>query len=779
MFMIHANALSRLFLISSLAATAACQSSASHDADDPAQARWQALLRDEPLAHVPPGADASARASDRARAIPPGVDPLAAWNFDDCSPAGNELSDATAHGATAFRATGVTCGDGIQGSPAVSIAAPDDIIYVPDRASFALGSGATVAGWFRPASLDGTATLFRKRDGDSSSLALVLDGGKFELVVNLGDDRAIGVASPTAARVGAFQHVAATYDGQAARLYIDGAEVAHADATGAIATGHGPVLIGNDGSQRRFSGAIDSALFAGHAIGGSDVLALNCLAEPPALQATPAQPSTHAGDPATVDLAITNRNSAACAPAAFSVQTVAADSALATQPPLLGSVNSAPIASGDTGHVTLTATPGAAAAAGGSLSFEVAVADPSTQLVERAAVVIAVDCRVDTPRELMITSLSVVDDPVRTSFDPASGDPRNGAWTFKHLMENMAATPADAPAMVEALFGSFTTDQTINGFTIASRPFMQSEILSGWPRTPDGALDLARAPLRLQAIVNRFDLRNLDNGDAGEGRFVFAFVDQVSQFPLQAMLILEYKLPAATEQELVSWAQGFHALGALPFGDGYNAALQALTERFAGRNARPGHPNGSAINAVRTNEIAFGGPWQLREFGLSAASGRLEPVPVALTPDLGFNNTPALASYINDNQAAIIAETHTLPTQLGGQPFQGGTAINNLATWRAPGVDPEARFHFAINTCNGCHSQETGSGFLQISPRFSSSEATLSPFLTGTTVNDPVTGQPRTLNDLARRNAGLASVVCPAPHALPHANLRRGIQRVH
>jgi hypothetical protein len=240
--MIQAYAPSRLFLICSLAAIAACQSSASHDTDDPAQARWQALLRDEPLAHVPPGAEAAARADDRASAIPPGVDPLAAWNFDDCSPAGNALSDATAHGATAFRAAGVTCGEGIQGSPAVSIAAADDIVYVPDRAGFALGGGATVAGWFRPASLDGTATLFRKRDGDTSSLALVLDGGSFELVVDLGSGRAIGVASPTAARIGAFQHVAATYDGQAARLYIDGAEVAHADATGAYPCRNRPVL---------------------------------------------------------------------------------------------------------------------------------------------------------------------------------------------------------------------------------------------------------------------------------------------------------------------------------------------------------------------------------------------------------------------------------------------------------------------------------------------------------------------------------------------------------
>jgi hypothetical protein len=31
--------------------------------------------------------------------------------------------------------------------------------------------------------------------------------------------------------------------------------------------------------------------------------------------------------------------------------------------------------------------------------------------------------------------------------------------------------------------------------------------------------------------------------------------------PLQATIILEYKLPAATDQDVLGWAQAFHALG--------------------------------------------------------------------------------------------------------------------------------------------------------------------------------------------------------------------------
>src|SRR5262249_14994359 len=200
-------------------------------------------------------------------------------------------------------------------------------------------------------------------------------------------------------------------------------------------------------------------------------------------------------------------------------------------------------------------------------------------------------------------------------------------------------------------------------------------------------------------------------------------------FPLQATLILEYKLPAATDQDVQDWASSFHALGALQFGESYNAALQAITERFAGRNARPDAPNGSAISAVRSNEIDFGsnGVWQMRAFALSATSGRLEPVPLVLTADRSFNNTSTLASYINANQDVIISEKHTVPALFNGQPFQAGAVFNDLSTWFAPGVNSDARFHFALNTCNGCHSSsETGTFFTQIQPRFSGSEATLS-----------------------------------------------------
>ena len=167
------------------------------------------------------------------------------------------------------------CSDGVQGQ-GVAIAATEDIVYVPDQPTFTFESGVTVAGWFKPTTINGTRTLIRKRDKDTSSFALVLNGGKFQFVASFGNGRAASVTAPSKASAGVFQHVAATYDGSTLRLYVDGIEVSSFDVAGAIPLGAGPLLIGNDGSERRFNGTVDTHAFATHALTADEVLQLTC-----------------------------------------------------------------------------------------------------------------------------------------------------------------------------------------------------------------------------------------------------------------------------------------------------------------------------------------------------------------------------------------------------------------------------------------------------------------------------------------------------------------------
>ena len=367
---------------------------------------------------------------------------------------------------------------------------------------------------------------------------------------------------------------------------------------------------------------------------------------------------------------------------------------------------------------------------------------------------------VNTGKELMIRSLAIVEDPVRTKWTGSLSNPNDGAWHFGRLMTNMAGSQ-DPPTFVLKFLQRWAADRTVNGQVVAARPAIQ-QIINAWPKRADGKLDLTKSPMRLLAIVNRIDLRgDLNDGLGGEGRFVFGVLAPDGG-PLSFTVILEYQLLAWTPEELKSWANEWHALGALTqTTEEYKVQLQKVTDRFTKKNADPFRPNGSAISQVRTNEVHLSFPWELREFRLSASTGQLAQVTVARTPRDGLNGTTVLRDFINQNESAILAGTHGVPLSFAGQPFRGGASENNIDFWNAPGIrSARARHLFSLNTCDGCHGAETNTAFLQINPRAKGQVSSLSGFLTGVTVLDPVNGQSRTFNDLGRRNTDFKNLLC-------------------
>jgi len=184
-----------------------------------------------------------------------------------------------------------------------------------------------------------------------------------------------------------------------------------------------------------------------------------------------------------------------------------------------------------------------------------------------------VSCSVDIKpaQELMIRSLAVVNDPVRTVWSGANRPgSANGAWHFGRLMDSMAEGN-DAAGFVRSWLGQWETDQQVNGFTVPSRTAIRELVIDPWPKRRDGQLDLTRAPMRLLAIVNRVDLGD-GNGRCGEGRFVFGVLGP-SREALSFTVILEYGLPGSTPSECLQWAIDWHALGALRLGSArYNTA---------------------------------------------------------------------------------------------------------------------------------------------------------------------------------------------------------------
>ncbi len=395
---------------------------------------------------------------------------------------------------------------------------------------------------------------------------------------------------------------------------------------------------------------------------------------------------------------------------------------------------------------------------------------------------------------LMVTAVPVVEDPSRT-FDPCTGaGTPGGPWTFAHLMTEMATGSGLTPEDFTLLWlNTWLLPQAANGFIVndpARGMQLQNQVIDPWIAASGGTPDIRRFPARLLAIVNRPDLANASGygapGSGGEGRFVFGLLDPSGCSSLPFTVIFEYGIDVKGCTGLKAWHQQWKDLDLHPVGGAaYNAALEAITRQFTDHGADPTQlPNQNALSQLRTNEIALGVPWELREFTLqgpgSSAPGELGLVTVKQTPDLGLNNTPTLSAYIAGDSAAILANQHVIPTRFPTllDPFLGAVAPTPNAGffWEAPGVlampsGVDLRHKVSLATCSGCHAGETRTRFTHIGDsgtRTPGTPASLSGFLTGMSMPDPGDATvTRNFNDLAFRQQALADVLNRSCFRLP------------
>jgi len=308
--------------------------------------------------------------------------------------------------------------------------------------------------------------------------------------------------------------------------------------------------------------------------------------------------------------------------------------------------------------------------------------------------------------------------------------------------------------------------------------------------TLSGPLNLNIAPFRLLAIVNRFDL-GLSAGGAplygstsgapsnpGELRFVFGVVQpnpwgaggsDATCGKKLFTTIFEYGVPGDGCMAAVSWAKKWTELEAMPgFTSAYVSQLESMTEGVVTHGAVPGKGNGNAINQIRTNEIALAAPWELREFHLAdenlatdsdvPSNGVLRPHTVAQTPDDGIFPatipTPTIDAFVAGPVTTGVAlpvsnpdhcqASYTVPAAFAGVPFRGGNALIGPGHWEADSVTASsparnvcARHQFSLNTCGGCHHDDTGTNSSFTSTNFTHVDPTsaipvkLSSFLTG------------------------------------------------
>jgi hypothetical protein len=439
-------------------------------------------------------------------------------------------------------------------------------------------------------------------------------------------------------------------------------------------------------------------------------------------------------------------------------------------------------------------------------------------------------------QSLFITSPQVVLDPTRT-WDPCTGaGTQGGVWTFAHLMREMANGSGKTPEdFVKDWLSLWLNTYTVNGDAVAARIQMFNQVIQPWATASGvvatlvtdpitgvrsvnltGPLKLNIAPYRLLAIVNRIDLGTTTAGGggtygsvtgspvtAGELRFIFGVVqpnpwgggNDATCGKKLFTTIFEYGVPRTGCAAVVNWAQQWSSLQLFSgFTPAYLAQLQGMTESVVLHGKAPTKGNQNAIDQIRTNEIALGGQWELREFTLTneqpaanidpPASGELRTHTVAQTPDdalfspVGANAT--INNFVNGPVTAGLKlpvvlpnqcdSSYTVPFSFGGVAMRGGHALvappdfwlANAAPATPNGIC--ARHQLSLNTCQGCHHNDSGTNGLGGSTNFthvtplSTIPVTLSKFLTGGgpgltfNVNDTQFGAPAwPFADLNRR----------------------------
>ncbi len=384
---------------------------------------------------------------------------------------------------------------------------------------------------------------------------------------------------------------------------------------------------------------------------------------------------------------------------------------------------------------------------------------------------------------LLITDTRVVEDPERT-YNPCTEEGElGGVWTFGKLISEMAnssSTGISAEDFMLEWLNSWKDDHTINGDVVSARNNIQN-IINTWQNLSGiNGLDVKKAPFKLLAIVNRFDLRNnagYGGGNAGEGRFVFCAVDANCN-PIPFLVIFEYGVNKTKCVAIHEYAEQWAALEGLTIGSNlYNTALQAITDQFTLAGTNPKKPNQSSLNQIRTNEIRLASPWELREFNIDKASHFLINVTTKREPIIPFNGNrtvvdlakaQAFGEFVNINEALAIADKLDIPEtiSIGGVSnfFLAGKAQvpNDTFHWNgimtpvsSPGhiVNDTARHHISLNTCSGCHGGETDTrNFTHVGlPSTSGGPATLSKFLTG---DPPFSSLPFSVSDRANRPIG-------------------------
>jgi hypothetical protein len=182
--------------------------------------------------------------------------PVDAFSFDEGE--GSTANDASDHGNDGTTAYTTWSEAGKHGG-ALSFNGSSSKVTIADSPSLDLTDAMTLEAWVYPTALGTTwrTVLFKeKQSGPAYSLYANQDTSRPVGQVNIGGEQnAVGSSTLP---LNAWSHLAATYDGETLRLYVNGTEVGTETVSGLIPTSEGPLRIGGNSIWGEwFNGRID------------------------------------------------------------------------------------------------------------------------------------------------------------------------------------------------------------------------------------------------------------------------------------------------------------------------------------------------------------------------------------------------------------------------------------------------------------------------------------------------------------------------------------------
>jgi len=197
---------------------------------------------------------------------------IAYWSFDE--PSGRDPLDVSRNGNDASESHGswLSRVEGVFGK--ALILARRHMLHVPGKPDLGVLERLTVSAWVRPARFWQNAEIFRKEDGNNRVVVAFIDNGTgLKLGLNIGGYvECVARTSPARLLDGCWHHCAATFDGKAMRLYLDGEEIGALERPGVItAGGTAPGCIGSSNGGECFQGATDDLRIYAEALSPAEI----------------------------------------------------------------------------------------------------------------------------------------------------------------------------------------------------------------------------------------------------------------------------------------------------------------------------------------------------------------------------------------------------------------------------------------------------------------------------------------------------------------------------